>query len=418
MSSPSLGAKKDMSDQANVTTRFRFNRMELAGSLGDLGTLLPIAIAMVLCNGLNPLGLFLSIGLFYIFSGIYFGVTVPVQPMKVIGAYAIATAMSADQILASSLLIGTFLFIIGITGAIDTLRKWTPKSVIRGVQLSTGVLLISGGIKFMLGASNFQIIQKAAEPFLKVQNIGPLPIGVVIGIAGGILTLLLLNNKRFPAGLIVVFGGLLAGFALGSHPDIWGERNIELFHLPHILPFGIPAKAEFSSALLLLVLPQLPMTLGNAVLAYTDLSRNYFGAQSAKVTNRKVCVSMALANLFSFCLGGMPLCHGAGGLAAHYRFGARTAGSNLMIGGIFVVLALLLGNDILRFFNLIPLSVLGVLLLFAGSQLTLTIMDLENRIDYFVATLMLGITLATNLAAGFITGIAVAHVLKWRRISL
>src|SRR6056297_2759579 len=96
--------------------RYRFNRLELAGSLGDLGTLLPIAIAMVLVNGLNPLGLFFSIGLFYVVSGIYFGVTVPVQPMKVIGAYAIATAMSADQILASTLMMGVLLLIVGLTG--------------------------------------------------------------------------------------------------------------------------------------------------------------------------------------------------------------------------------------------------------------------------------------------------------------
>lgn len=111
--------------------RFRFNRLELAGSLGDLGTLLPIAIAMVLVNGLDPLGLFFSIGIFYIVSGIYFGVTVPVQPMKVIGAYAIATSLSADQILASSLLMGVFLLVIGATGVIDLIRKVTPKSVIR-----------------------------------------------------------------------------------------------------------------------------------------------------------------------------------------------------------------------------------------------------------------------------------------------
>ena len=127
--------------------------MELASSLGDLGTLLPIAIAMVLFNGLNPLGLFLSIGVFYVISGVYFGITLPVQPMKVIGAYAIATSMSANQILASSLLMGAFLLIVGLTGAIDIIRKATPKSVIRRVQLSTGALLISGGIKFMIGTT-------------------------------------------------------------------------------------------------------------------------------------------------------------------------------------------------------------------------------------------------------------------------
>jgi SulP family sulfate permease len=160
------------------------------------------------------------------------------------------------------------------------------------------------------------------------------------------------------------------------------------------------------------------MTLGNAVLAYTDLSREYFAEKSEKLTNRKACVSMALANFFSFCLGGMPLCHGAGGLAAHYRFGARTAGSNVMIGLLFAALALLLGNNIVDVLNLLPMSILGVLLVFAGSQLTLTIMSLERRKDYFVATLILGITLAANLAAGFIAGMIAAQLLRWEKLSV
>jgi SulP family sulfate permease len=399
-----------------MSDRFRFNRLELAGSLGDLGTLLPIAIAMVLFNGLNALGLFLSIGVFYLLAGVYFGVTVPVQPMKVIGAYAIATAMSPDQIQASSLLMGLFLMIIGITGAIDIIRKITPQSVIRGVQLSTGVILISSGIKLISGISTFQLLRKAVEPHLTVQAVGPVPVSLVIGIAAGILTLLLLDNKKFPAGLILVAGGLLTGLALGARFN--ATDGVIGFHLPQMLPFGFPAKADFSFALLVLVLPQLPMTLGNAVLAYTDLSREYFGPESVRVTNRRACVSMALANCLSFCLGGMPLCHGAGGLAAHYRFGARTAGSNVIIGLAFIILAILLGGNIIGLFNLLPMSILGVLLVFAGGQLALTIMDLNNRKDYFVATLIVGVTLAANLAAGFIAGVVIAHVLKWKRLSV
>jgi SulP family sulfate permease len=384
--------------------------------LGDLGTLLPIAIAMVLFNGLDALGLFLSVGVFYVISGIYFGITVPVQPMKVIGAYAIATAMSADQILASSLLMGIFLLIIGITGAIDIISKVTPKSVIRGVQLSTGALLISGGVKFITGTSKYQALQQAVEPHLSVQHLGAIPISLVIGAVVAIVTLLLLDNKRFPAGLIVVAGGLVAGLSLGARFDL-SSSSIG-FNLPEIHPFAFPGKADFTFALFALALPQLPMTLGNAVLAYTDLSKEYFGDRSEKVTNRKACVSMALANFISFFLGGMPLCHGAGGLAAHYRFGARTAGSNVMIGTIFLVLAVFLGDDIVGLFNLLPMSILGVLLVFAGSQLTLTIMDLNRRKDYFVATLILGITLASNLAAGFIAGMIVAQLLRWDKLSV
>lgn len=393
-----------------------FNRRELAGSLGDLGTLLPIAIAMVVVNGLDPLGLFFSIGVFYIASGLYFNVTVPVQPMKVIGAYAIATAMNAEQILASSLLMAVLLLLIGATGAIDLIQRWTPKSVVRGVQLSTGVLLLSEGVKFIIGTSNIQTLRNMAEPYLSLQTIGPLPIGIIIGIAGCILTLYLLDNKRFPAGLVVISAGLALGLLLGKDVNLLPEQWS--IHLPEFLPFAFPQKADFTFALLVLVLPQIPMTLGNAVIAYTDLSQDYFGDRAKRLTNRKVCLSMALANFFSFIFGGMPLCHGAGGLAAHYRFGARTAGSNIMIGSIFLLLVLLMGRNVVEFFNLLPMSILGVLLLFAGIQLALSIMDLTERKDIFVILLILGITLAGNLAAGFIAGILSAHLLRWKKLSV
>ncbi len=399
-----------------LTPRYKFDRLEFAGSLGDLGTLLPIAIAMILINGLDATGLMLSIGLFYILAGVYFRVTVPVQPMKVIGAYAIATGISASQIVSSGLLMGIFLLIIGVTGAIDLIGKYTPKAVVRGVQLSTGALLMAEGVRFMAGTSRFQVLRHAAEPYLNVQALGPISIGIPIGIVAGVATLLLLNNRRFPAGLVVVIGGLLLGLILGNHQ---GFDLLRLgFNLPRILPFGWPAHADFTLALLILVLPQAPMTLGNAVIAYADLSRDYFGEDSSRVTNRATCVTMALANFVSFLFGGMPICHGAGGLAAHYRFGARTAGSNLMIGFIFLSLAVLLGDHAVSVVSLLPMAILGVLLLFAGSQLALTILDMNERKNLFVSLLMLGITLASNLAVAFIVGFIAAHALKSERLSV
>ena len=198
-----------------MSKRYAFNRLELAGSLGDLGTLLPLAIGMIIINGLSPSGLLFAVGIFFIFSGVYYGVTVPVQPMKVIGAYAIATAMSPSQIAASGILISLFLFVIGGTGAIRVIGKWIPKPVVRGVQISTGTLLMAQGVRFMVGSSKFRMIQGAAEPYLTVQSLGPIPIGIVIGVIGGVLTLLLLDNKRFPGGLVVILGGLGLGVILG-----------------------------------------------------------------------------------------------------------------------------------------------------------------------------------------------------------
>jgi SulP family sulfate permease len=395
---------------------YKFNRLEFAGSLGDLGTLLPLAIGMIMINGLNPSGLLLAVGIFYILSGLYYGITVPVQPMKVIGAYAIAMGLSASQVVASGALIALFLLIIGATGAVTLIGKYTPKAVVRGVQLSTGTLLVTQGVKFMVGTSKFQVLREATEPYLSLQTLGPVPIGIVIGIVGGILTLLLLDNKRFPAGLLIVLGGLFVGLILGTHEGF--DRFRLGLYIPKILPFGMPSSTDFSFALLVLVLPQIPMTLGNAVIANADLSRDYFEADSKRVTYRALCISQGLANLLSFLVGGMPMCHGAGGLAAHYRFGARTAGSNILIGGIFLILAFFLGTHSLAVIYLLPMSVLGVLLIFAGSQLALTIIDLNERKDLFVALVMLGITLASNLAVGFLVGIGLAYALKSKRLSV
>jgi SulP family sulfate permease len=399
-----------------MVSAYRFNRMEFAGSLGDLGTILPLAIGMILINGLNPLGLFLAVGLFYIFSGLYFKVTSPVEPMKVIGAYAIATGITASQIQAASLWIFLFLLVIGGTGIITLIGKYIPKPVIRGVQLSTGILLVTQGVKLMLGTSKFQALRNAAEPYLSIQSLGPIPLGLMIGGILGVLTLLLLENKSLPAAIVIVGAGILTGIFWGTRE---GLHQIQFgMFLPDLLPYGFPPAGDFTFALLVLVLPQVPMTLGNAVMANADLSIQYFPQNGNRVTYRALCISMALANLMSFLLGGMPMCHGAGGLASRYRFGARSGGSNLIIGAIFIVLALLLGEHLMGIIYLLPMAALGVLLVFAGAQLSLTLLDIKTRKEMFVPILIVGITLASNLAAGFLVGTAVTHALKSEKLSV
>ncbi|WP_422698800.1 putative sulfate/molybdate transporter [Desulfosarcina cetonica] len=265
---------------------YRFNRMELAGSLGDLGTILPLAIGMILINGLNPVGLFTGVGIFYILSGLYFKVTTPVEPMKVIGAYAIATGIGAVQIQAASLWIFVFLILIGGSGAIAWIGRYIPKPVIRGVQLSTGVLLVSQGVKLMMGNAKLQVLRHAAEPYLSVQGLGPLPIGLVIGTLLGVLTLLLLENRRLPAAIVVVGAGMLTGLLVGTREGL-DQIHIGV-NLPPWMPFGMPSVTDFTFALLVLVLPQVPMTLGNAVMANADLSLQYFPENGRRVTYRAV----------------------------------------------------------------------------------------------------------------------------------
>lgn len=406
-----------MSDnRTTFTGTYRFDRMELAGSLGDLGTLLPLAMGLIMVNGLEPVGLFVSVGLLYVLGGLYYRVPIAVQPMKVISAYAIATAATPAQISASGWLLAGMLLFLGLSGLVDRVSRIIPLCVVRGVQLSTGVLLMAKGAAFVAGTSAYQRAQGAGEPFLAVQSFGPVPTGVVIGAVLGGAALLLLNNRRFPAGLVVVVAGFGCGLLLGGLSGLGGVRPG--FYLPEILPFGLPSGVDFTWALLALALPQIPMTLGNAVIANRDLSHEYFGGQGRRVTDRALCVSMGLANIAAALTGGMPLCHGAGGLAAHYRFGARTAGSNLIIGGAFLALALGLGGGALLVLRLIPLAALGVLLVFAGIQLGLAVMDVRKRGDMFVVLAMCGIALGLNLAWAFGVGICLALLLRGGRVEV
>jgi MFS superfamily sulfate permease-like transporter len=395
--------------------KWSFGRQELAGSLGDLGTLLPLAVAMVMVNGLDPVGLFVSAGLLYVLGGLYYGAPIAVQPMKVIGAYAVATAATAGQVTAAGWIMSGLLLLLGLTGLVDVVARGVPRPVVRGVQLSTGLLLMSKGVAFMAGTSPFQAARGLAEPWLAVQSLplpglGEIPIGLVIGPVLLALTLIFLDSRRFPAGMLVVLSGFGLGLALGGWRGL-SEISPGL-HLPALLPFGPPSGADLLWALPILALPQLPMTLGNAVIANRDLSHELYPESRSRVTDRALCVSMGLANAVSACLGGMPLCHGAGGLAAHYRFGARTNGSNLFIGGVLMLLALLFGTGVLPLVRLLPLCALGVLLFFAGGQLALTVMDLKERDGLFVALAVAAVALGSNLAWGFGAGICLGWVVR------
>ena len=390
---------------------WRFDRRELAGSLGDLGTLIPLTVGMILVCGLDGTAILLCVGAFYVISGLVFRTTMPVQPMKVIGAYAIARGLGPLEVTTAGLWMGLMLLVLAAVGAVDTLRKWVPRAVIRGVQLSTGVLLMTEGVRFVVGRSTLQGIHGTAEPFLQVHYLGPVPVGIVLGVVAVAAILALLDNRRAPAALVVVVLGAAVGLALGGHKGL-GAFELGL-HLPRWLPFGLPDGSIVVVALVTLALPQLPMTLGNAVVAQADLTKQYFGEETARRCNvRALAVSMGVANLVCAAFGGMPLCHGAGGLAAHYRFGARTAASNLMIGGVFLVLGLLVGDQAALVLGTLPFAVLGALLVFAGAQLALTLLDLDRRDDLFTAVVILGVTLATNLAVGFVVGLVLAGIGK------
>lgn len=390
---------------------YQFDRIEFAGSLGDLGTLIPLSIALVTVTHLNFTSVFLLVGLFYLATGLYYRLPIPVQPLKVVSAIAIAfpEKISLSVMSAAGLLFGVLLIFLAFTGIIDRLAKFFTKPIVRGIQLGLGFILVIKGISFIREPGLFLHETVGAHLVVGV------PINLLIGIAAVILVLFLLSSRRFPAALVVVAAGIAIGIPFGSFQGMeWGFG-------PMPVEFYYPDSNDFFTALFLLVIPQIPLTIGNAVIGTTDTARNLFGTgeETTRVSNRSFSISMGLANMVVGFVGAMPMCHGAGGLAAHYRFGARTGGSNIMIGFVFIVIALLFGRTGVPLLASIPNAVLGVLLLFAGLELALLVRDVRERGDLFIAFLIAGIGLATtNMSIAFASGIIVSQLLKWGKIKI
>jgi SulP family sulfate permease len=387
----------------------QFNRVEFAGSLGDLGTLIPLSLGLILITGLSLTPVLLIIGLFYISTGIYYRLPIPVQPLKLVAAIAIAfpDKVTGHMISATGFIFGSILLLLAWTGFIDWLAKFFTKPIIRGIQFGLGLILITKGVSFIQNPNLF--IHEGNG----INTLGEIQINPLIGILAFILTLFLLSSKRFPAALVIVAAGATIGICFGAF------KGMILDIGPTHIDFSLPSSEDFLSALFLLVIPQIPLTLGNAIIGTTDAVQGLFGdgGQTKRATHRGFATSMGLANIGVGFLSGMPVCHGAGGLAAHYRFGARTGGSNIMIGILFVIIALAFGKVGIHLLSAIPNSVLGVLLLFAGLELALLIKDVKERNDLFVVFVIAGISLATsNMGVAFIAGILIERIIEFKKL--
>lgn len=376
---------------------FKFDRMEFAGSLADLGTLLPLLIPLVVINGLNATVVLLLVGLFYIGAGLYYKIPIPVQPLKAVSVIAITAGLSAQVIAASGLIMGLLMLFLGITGLIIQVNRVFSRPVIRGVQVGLGLLLFVKAVQYIIGSNLF--IDGGSISLMGLQ------VNLVFGLVGVVIAALLLTNKKVPAAIVLIIFGFLAGLAF---------KNPNLTLGPQTPSIQIPSASDLQMALLLLVLPQIPVTLSNAVISTSDLSNKYFGKKSVRATPKALSCSIGVANLATGFLGGMPMCHGAGGLAAHYRFGARTGGSGLIIGSIFIILALLFGSSAMSILGLIPLSVLGVMLAFTGLQMMLLASDVTDQKDLLVVFVIAGLAMVTDMAVAFMVGIVLYYILKWR----
>lgn len=405
---------KDTSDTSpdskpSFWSGFRFDRVELAGSFGDLGTLLPIVVAMILINKLSPTTVFLCFGLFYLLTGYYFKLPIPVQPLKAVGAIAIAfpDQITASVIGASGVIFGGLLLLFSLTGLVDKLARIFTQPVVRGIQLALGLVFLRKGIDLIVGKQLFLsgVIGKYPDT----------AVNLILGVIVFATVLLLLDNKKLPAAIAAVGIGIVAGFALGG----LGEQRLTLGPTRiQLMPFSLH---DFWIAFIMLILPQIPLTIGNACVGTADLCTTLYPKDPllSKTKAGSFALTMGIANLPAGLIGGVPMCHGTGGLAAHYRFGARSGGAPLMIGAMFVILALVFGEAGLTFLMLLPNSVLGVLLIFAGLELCPLIRSLKTNEEYFVALLISGISLAVpNMAWAFGIGIGVDILIRRARIRI
>ena len=341
---------------ARTTGRFRVSLGDAAGAVADLGVMVPLAAALILVNGLDAGSVFLCAGMLAIASGVAFRVPFPVQPLKALTAVAVAQQLSPGVIHAAGLEIAAFLLLLSIRHVADAVAELFVKPVVRALQLGVGVLLVITSIKLV-----------ANPPDVFVGTPGsPWPIALALVAFVGVA--LAAHRRRFWIAL-ALFGAGIAVTIATTHPALGGPS----FGFPSV---ALPPAAAFGTAFFLLVVPQLPLTFGNAVVAIDDLSHEYFGGAARRVTPSRVCLSAGLGNAGAALLGGMPMCHGAGGLTAHVRLGARSAGMNLLLGGALVVLGLLFAPQLPVLLGLLPVWVLAGFLAYAGLRHAWLVNDL------------------------------------------
>ena len=387
----------------------RFDRVELSGAFGDLGTLLPIVVGMILINKLSPSTVFLAFGLFYMIAGYYYRLPIPVQPLKAVGAIAIAypAVITESVIGASGIIFGAILLVLSLTGMVDQIARLFSQAVVRGIQLTLGLIFLKKGIELIINKNVFMSGMQS--------NFAAYPVNLILGIVVFALVLLLLDNKRFPAALVALAVGIIAGIALGGFTGYTISLGPTDMHLIH------PTAADFWTACIMLILPQMPLTIGNACVGTADTCTSLFTGNHhlSKAKAGKFAFTMGIMNLPAGFFGTVPMCHGTGGLAAHYRFGARTGGAPIMIGLFFVILALGLGELGFKLLAIIPQSVLGVLLVFAGLELCPLLRSLKTNEEFFIALLIAGIALAVpNMGWAFGIGIATDFFIKKMKVKI
>lgn len=345
-------------------------RSEWSGAFADLGVLIPLEASLIAINGLNATSTLLGIGIMYVVAGRYFGIPMPVQPLKALAAIAVAQQLAPDVIAAAALLMAFSLAVLGATGAIDVIYRHVPLIVVRGIQIGLAYVLIRGAVSLM----ERPLATGIEAPAVDV-GAWTVPAMLLLAPVGVILLVVLVRRPIVPASAAILAVGIIIGISL--RPSSVSTVGLG----PQALDFGVPSIAAFGTALTVLFAAQLPLTIANSVVATTDAARNYFPAQAHRVTPRRLCFTISVGNVWAGVAGGLPMCHGSGGVTAHHSLGARTPASTAIIGIALIVVALAFGSTGLALRHIVPLPFFGLLLLFVGLQHAKLALNVPQRRD-------------------------------------
>jgi hypothetical protein len=310
----------------------RFDRAEWSGAFGDVGTDLPLLLALIAATGFSAGPVFVAFGTALVLSGWLYRLPMPVQPLKAMTVVVLAGQATGPQLQLGGILLGLAVLALAASGALGWLARVIPLWVVRGVQagLAFNLALAAGRMAGREGAWGWAAAAAAVAAVV-----------------------LLRRSTRWPAGLLVVGAGALwtlpaagAGFAPGLPvlPVLWPE-----------LPW-----ADWPVVLAVLVLPQLPLSLANSLVATERTVSDLFPGRAVRI--RGLGFTFGLLNLLAPFLGGVPVCHGCGGLAGHFALGARTGGSVVIYGGLLALGGLFAADFLGAFVRAFPFPLLGALL--------------------------------------------------------
>jgi hypothetical protein len=363
-----------------------YNLWEVAGAFGDLGTLIPFLVGYITISQMDPVGVLVGFGVFKIMAGLWFKTPVPIQPMKAIGTAAIshAGAITVGAIWASGLFTGVFWLVMGLTGAVTWIAKITSRPLVQGIILGLGLGFIVEGVKMM--------------------HVSPR-----LAVAAGALIFVLLSYERIPAMLVLLGAGVVS--AVVQDPGLMQELAQVSFRLrlPELTLTRL-GWDDLVTGVVVLGLPQVGLTLGNAVIGTVEENNALFPKHP--LTVKAVAIDHGLMNLVGTSLGGVPMCHGAGGMAAHIRFGARTGGALVILGTLVLFIGLFCADSVATLFKLFPPALLGVTLMFGGLELAAGVQGgAASKEDRYVMPLTAGVSM-WNMGVAYVTGLVLWYAFQ------